>query len=248
MQHDASVRLLMTAWSQRAFIFLVLKANDCFTIGDYQLLCLFLEGLHQHSRHECEIAHRCLRRHVESSASFLVWLWYSPHAFAPLFLGSPLFPSQRVIFITFPNEIEIWYQDRNQLGTPRERIVFLRGPNFTSTACMKTTGCPTHFSREGETPLRPLSYGQWRNYGEMENICPRAQHFVGAKLRPECHVVTTKCQMSGDANNYDLQNVECQRLPPGSEISWRSTARVSALMWFAWRSRLAFFTFCFKMT
>jgi len=28
-----------------------------------------------------------------------------------------------------------------------------------------------------------------------------------------------KCQMSADAANHDVQNVECQRLLPSSEIS-----------------------------
>jgi len=34
-------------------------------------------------------------------------------------------------------------------------------------------------------------------------ICPRAQHFVGAKLRSECYVIITQCQLSTDAINYE---------------------------------------------
>jgi len=45
--------------------------------------------------------------------------------------------------------------------------------------------------------------------GARGDICPRAQHFGGAKLRSECYVLITKCQMSTDSNNYNLQNVEC---------------------------------------
>ena len=52
--------------------------------------------------------------------------------------------------------------------------------------------------------------------------CPRAQHFGGAKLRSECYVLITKCQMSVDANNYNLQNVECY-------------SAISARLWFGSR-------------
>ena len=48
----------------------------------------------------------------------------------------------------------------------------------------------------------------------MGDICPRAQHFGGAKLRWECFAIITRFQMSADVINYDLQNVECQRLLP----------------------------------
>jgi len=30
--------------------------------------------------------------------------------------------------------------------------------------------------------------------GAMGDICPRAEHFGGAKLRSECHIIITKCQ------------------------------------------------------
>jgi len=53
--------------------------------------------------------------------------------------------------------------------------------------------------------------------GARGNICPRAQHFGGAKLRSECYVLITKCQMSADADNYNSQNVESH-----CEISSRS--------------------------
>jgi len=60
---------------------------------------------------------------------------------------------------------------------------------------------------------------QWRNEGGARgDICPRAQHFVGAKLMSECYAPITKCQMSADANNSNLQNVECH-----CEISSRSS-------------------------
>ena len=49
------------------------------------------------------------------------------------------------------------------------------------------------------------------------DICPRVQHFGGAKLRLECYVLIWKCQMSVDANNDNLQCVECH-----CEISLRS--------------------------
>jgi len=45
--------------------------------------------------------------------------------------------------------------------------------------------------------------------GARGDICPQAQHFGGAKLTSECYVLITKYQMSADANNYNLQNVEC---------------------------------------
>jgi len=57
--------------------------------------------------------------------------------------------------------------------------------------------------------------------GEVETSAPGAA-FWGRKLRLECHVTTTKCQMSADASNYDLQNVECQSLLPCCKISSRS--------------------------
>jgi len=41
----------------------------------------------------------------------------------------------------------------------------------------------------------------------MGDICPRAQHFGGAKLRWECFAIITRFQMSADVINYDLQNV-----------------------------------------
>jgi len=51
---------------------------------------------------------------------------------------------------------------------------------------------------------------QWHNKGGSKgDICPRAQHFGGAKLRSKCYILITKCQMSADASNYNLQNVEC---------------------------------------
>jgi len=37
--------------------------------------------------------------------------------------------------------------------------------------------------------------------GARGDICPRAHHFGGAKLRSECYVLITKCEMSADANN-----------------------------------------------
>ena len=55
----------------------------------------------------------------------------------------------------------------------------------------------------------------------METSAPGAA-FWGGILRLECHVKTTKCQMSADATNYDFQNVECKTLIPISKISSRS--------------------------
>ena len=46
--------------------------------------------------------------------------------------------------------------------------------------------------------------------------------FWGRKLRLECNVTITKCQMSAGASNCDLQNVECQSLIPSWKISSRS--------------------------
>jgi len=51
------------------------------------------------------------------------------------------------------------------------------------------------------------------------DICPRAQRFGDAKLRWECYVTITKCQISTDAIK---ENVECQRLLLSCEISSRS--------------------------
>jgi len=53
--------------------------------------------------------------------------------------------------------------------------------------------------------------------GTKGKICPREQHFGGAKLRSESYVLITKYKMSADANNFTLQNVECH-----CEISSRS--------------------------
>jgi len=70
----------------------------------------------------------------------------------------------------------------------------------------------------GGTRAASGSYAQWRNEGVQGGHLPRAQHFGGAKLRPECYALITKCQMSADANNYSLQNVECH-----CEISSKSS-------------------------
>jgi len=53
--------------------------------------------------------------------------------------------------------------------------------------------------------------------GGKGDICPRAQHFGGAKLRWECYAIITRFQISADVINYDLQNVECQWLLPVME-------------------------------
>ena len=55
--------------------------------------------------------------------------------------------------------------------------------------------------------------------GRKGDIRPRAQHIGDAKLRSKCYMIITKCEMSVDADNYDLQNVECQRqrLLPSTE-------------------------------
>jgi len=47
------------------------------------------------------------------------------------------------------------------------------------------------------------------------------QYFGGAKLASEYYVIIMKCQMSVDANHYDLQNVKCQRLLPSCKIPSR---------------------------
>jgi len=63
-----------------------------------------------------------------------------------------------------------------------------------------------------------ITFIQWRNEGGARgDICPRAQHFGGAKLKSECYVLIAKCQMSADASNYNLQKVEYR-----CEISSRS--------------------------
>jgi len=54
------------------------------------------------------------------------------------------------------------------------------------------------------------------------DICLRAQNFGSAELRTECYVLITKCQMSADTSNYDLENVECQQLLPSCKTSSRS--------------------------
>ena len=64
--------------------------------------------------------------------------------------------------------------------------------------------------------------------GTRGDTCPGGQHFGGAKLRSKCYALITKCQMSADTNNYDLENVECQQMLRSSEISSRSP-------WFAKR-------------
>ena len=91
--------------------------------------------------------------------------------------------------------------------------------------------------------------------GKGKHLSPGAA-FWGRKLRLECHVTITKCQMSADASNYNLQNVECQSLIPSScKISSRSLrfakgaianvsdvlrrrlclSATSTRMWFDWR-------------
>jgi len=59
------------------------------------------------------------------------------------------------------------------------------------------------------------------NKWEVEASAPGAA-FWGRKLGLECHVTITKCQMSADASNYDLQNVECKSLITSCKISSRS--------------------------
>jgi len=104
--------------------------------------------------------------------------------------------------------------------------------------------------------LMILSWRQWRSQGERETPAPGAA-FWGCKLRFECHVAITKCRMSTDAGNYDLQNVKFQSLIPSCKISAKSprfakgvitnlsdvlkaslvSPETSAFMWFDWRLR-----------
>ena len=59
-----------------------------------------------------------------------------------------------------------------------------------------------------------LSWRQWRNQGGgVETSAPGAA-FWGRKLRLECHVTTTKCQMLADASNHDLQKSNDTRWYP----------------------------------
>ena len=69
--------------------------------------------------------------------------------------------------------------------------------------------------------LMILSWRQCRSQGKGRHLSAGVA-FWGRNLRLECHVTTTKCQMSADASNYDLQNVECQSLLPSCKISSRS--------------------------
>jgi len=51
-------------------------------------------------------------------------------------------------------------------------------------------------------------YNQWRNEGgAKEDICLRAQHFGGAKLRSECYALITKCQLMLIITIYKMSNV-----------------------------------------
>ena len=65
---------------------------------------------------------------------------------------------------------------------------------------------------------------------KFHNFCPlwKIFMFTCGKIReyslleeslPTPMITITKCQMSADANNYDLQNVECQSLIPSGKFS-----------------------------
>ena len=64
--------------------------------------------------------------------------------------------------------------------------------------------------------------------GDGPGHVPRAQHFGGAKLRSEFYALITRFQMSADVINYDLQNVECQRLLPVMEETFIEVGGPSA--------------------
>jgi len=82
-----------------------------------------------------------------------------------------------------------------------ERLIYARVDPIIDPLCRGAGGLSTPVGNEG---------------GKGGHL-PRAQHFWGAKLRLECYVLITKRQMSVDANNYNLQNVESH-----CEISSRS--------------------------
>jgi len=67
-----------------------------------------------------------------------------------------------------------------------------------------------------------LSWRQWRSQGGKGKHLSPCAAFWARKLMLECHVTITKCQMSADASNYNLQNVECQPHIPSCKISSRS--------------------------
>jgi len=70
--------------------------------------------------------------------------------------------------------------------------------------------------------LMILSWRRWGSQGRKGRHLPPGEAFWGRKLRLECHVRITKCQISADASNYDLQNVWCQSLTPSCKIWSRS--------------------------
>jgi len=73
--------------------------------------------------------------------------------------------------------------------------------------------------------------------GARGDICRRAQHFRGAKLRSECYVLITKCQMSADVNNYNLIKITRVRKASNYEPKWCFKAEflspaMTARLWF----------------
>jgi len=68
------------------------------------------------------------------------------------------------------------------------------------------------------------TWTQWRNEGGKGGHLPPGAALWGRQIKVGmlrtnylCHVLITKCQMSADGNNYDLQYLECH-----CEISSRS--------------------------
>jgi len=81
--------------------------------------------------------------------------------------------------------------------------------------------CPDFIINSSWTSL-PTTQNSGITRGQRGRLS-RVQHFGDATLSSECYVIIAKYKMLVDANNYDLQNVECQRLLPSCEISARSS-------------------------
>jgi len=88
---------------------------------------------------------------------------------------------------------------------------------FVACFDFRIFGCMHNLKQTYDSVLKTVAVtkGKWRHLLS-------GAAFWGRNLRSECHATTTKCQMSTDASNYDLQNVECKLLIPSYKISPRS--------------------------
>jgi len=89
---------------------------------------------------------------------------------------------------------------------------------FVACFDFRIFGCMHNLKQTYDSVLKTVA-----EPGGKGGICPLGAALWGHKLRLECHVTTTKCQMSADVSNSDLSNVECKSLIPSCKVSSRSS-------------------------